>query len=141
MEFSAVEKKLGRRSWVRRSGQSGLLKGKRIHLYLPHTHHPSSCMAACKGNACMPLGRIFCILTLHRKQYHVWTLKNFNVIFGPFARRHNLWRRGNTARRHRLWRRGTCCVGTTRTSWRRCGTKLGAKIYGAELGYIIIKSV
>jgi hypothetical protein len=38
---------------------------------------------------------------------HVWTLENFNVIFGPFARRHSLWRRGNTARRHKLWRRGT----------------------------------
>jgi hypothetical protein len=33
--------------------------------------------------------------------------KNFNVIFGPFDRRHSLWRRGNTGRRHRLWRRGT----------------------------------
>jgi ribonuclease HI len=55
--------------------------------------------------------RIFCILTLHRKQYHVCTLENFNVIFGPFARRHSLWRRGNTARRHRLWRRGRCCAG------------------------------
>jgi hypothetical protein len=36
------------------------------------------------------------------KKIHVWTLKNFNVIFGPFARRHSQWRRGNTARRHRL---------------------------------------
>jgi hypothetical protein len=56
--------------------------------------------------------RIFCILILHRKKIHVWTLENFNVIFGPFTRRCSLWRRGNTARRHRLWRRGTCCVGT-----------------------------
>jgi hypothetical protein len=56
--------------------------------------------------------QIFCILTLPRKKVHVWTLENFNVIFGPFVRRHSLWRRGNTARRHRLWRRGTCCVGT-----------------------------
>jgi hypothetical protein len=46
--------------------------------------------------------RIFCILVLHRKKIHVWTLKNFNVIFGPFTRRRSLWRRGNTARRHRL---------------------------------------
>jgi hypothetical protein len=45
------------------------------------------------------LGRIFCILTLHRKQYHVRTLENFNVIFGPFVRRHSLWRRGR------------CCAG------------------------------
>jgi hypothetical protein len=51
--------------------------------------------------------RIFCILVLHRKKIHVWTLENFNVIFGPFIRRRSLWRRGNTARRHRLWRRGT----------------------------------
>jgi hypothetical protein len=58
------------------------------------------------------LGQIFCILILHRKKIYVWTLENFNVIFGPFTRRHSLWRRGNTARRHRLWRRGTCCVGT-----------------------------
>jgi hypothetical protein len=86
-------------------------------------------------------GRIFCILVLSREKNHVWTLKNFNVIFGPFARRHKLWRRGNTARRHRLWRRGTCCVGTKRTPWRGRGTELGAKIYGAELGYINIKSV
>jgi hypothetical protein len=46
------------------------------------------------------------------KKIHVWTLENFNVIFGPFAWRRSLWRRGNTARRHRLWRRGTCCAGT-----------------------------
>jgi hypothetical protein len=45
--------------------------------------------------------------------------KKFNVIFGPSARRHSLWRRGNTSRRHRLWRRGTCCAGTTRTTWHR----------------------
>jgi hypothetical protein len=44
--------------------------------------------------------QIFCILTLPRKKVHVWTLENFNVIFGPFVRRHS------------LWRRGTCCVGT-----------------------------
>jgi hypothetical protein len=36
------------------------------------------------------------------EKIHVWTLENFNVIFGPFARRHSLWRRANTARRHRL---------------------------------------
>jgi hypothetical protein len=59
--------------------------------------------------------RIFCILAIFWNKNHVQTLKNFNVIFGPFARRHSLWRRGNTARRHRLWRRGTCCIGTTRT--------------------------
>ena len=58
------------------------------------------------------MGRIFYILALPRKKIHVWTLENFNVIFGPFTRRHSLWRRGNTARRHRLWRRGTCYVGT-----------------------------
>jgi hypothetical protein len=52
-------------------------------------------------------GGIFCILVLHRKKIYVWTLENFNVIFGPFTRRRSLWRRGNTARRHRLWRRGT----------------------------------
>jgi hypothetical protein len=44
----------------------------------------------------------FCILAILRKKIHVYILKNFNVIFGPFARRHRLWRRGNTARRHRL---------------------------------------
>jgi hypothetical protein len=48
------------------------------------------------------MNRIFCILTLPQKKIHVWTLENFNVIFGPFARRRSLWRRGNTARRHRL---------------------------------------
>jgi hypothetical protein len=45
-----------------------------------------------------PLARIFCILILHRKKIHVWTLENFNVIFGPFTRRRSLWPRGNTAR-------------------------------------------
>jgi hypothetical protein len=57
----------------------------------------------------------FCILAILRKKIHVYILKNFNVIFGPFARRHRLWRRGNTARRHSLWRRGTCYVATIRT--------------------------
>jgi hypothetical protein len=53
--------------------------------------------------------RIFCILAIFWNKNHVQTLKNFNVIFGPFARRHSLWRRGNTARRHRLWRRAWLC--------------------------------
>jgi hypothetical protein len=56
--------------------------------------------------------RIFYILALPRKKIHVWTLENFNVIFGPSARHHRQWRRGNTARRHRLWRRGACYAGT-----------------------------
>jgi hypothetical protein len=43
---------------------------------------------------------------------HVWTLKKFNVIFGPFARR-IAYGAEVTARRHRLWRRGTCCADTT----------------------------
>jgi hypothetical protein len=34
----------------------------------------------------------FCILALSRTKNYVWILKNFNVIFGPFARRHSLWR-------------------------------------------------
>jgi hypothetical protein len=59
---------------------------------------------------------------------HIWTLEKINVIFGPFARRHSLWRRGNTARRRRLWRRGTCCDGITRTSWCRRGTELDARL-------------
>jgi hypothetical protein len=46
----------------------------------------------------------FCILALSRKKNNVWILENFSVIFGPFARRHRLWRRSNTARRHRLYR-------------------------------------
>jgi hypothetical protein len=37
---------------------------------------------------------------------YVWTPRNFICKFGPDARRHSLWRRGNTARRHSLWRRG-----------------------------------
>jgi hypothetical protein len=28
----------------------------------------------------------FCILALSQEKNHVWTLKKFNVIFGPFAR-------------------------------------------------------
>jgi hypothetical protein len=54
----------------------------------------------------------FAFWSFIEKKIHVWTLKNFNVIFRLFTRRRSLWRRGNTARRHRLWRRGTCCVGT-----------------------------
>jgi hypothetical protein len=76
--------------------------------------------------------RIFYILALPPKKIHVWTLENFNVIFGPSARRHRQWRRGNTARRHRLWRRGTCCAGTNG----RRGTELGAIDLGAELCYV-----
>jgi hypothetical protein len=78
------------------------------------------------------LTRIFYILALPQKQIHVWTLENFNVIFGPFVRRHSQWHRGNTARRHRLWRRGTCCAGTNG----RRGIELGAIDLGAELYYI-----
>jgi hypothetical protein len=50
--------------------------------------------------------RIFCILTLLLKNIYVWIPRNFICNFGPDARRHRLWRRGNTARRHSLWRRG-----------------------------------
>jgi hypothetical protein len=39
----------------------------------------------------------FCILALPRKKIHVWSLKNFNIIFGLFTRRRSLWRRGSTA--------------------------------------------
>jgi hypothetical protein len=56
------------------------------------------------------LVRIFCILAIFQKKIPVWTLENFKCIFGPFTRRHSLWRRGNTARRHRLWRRGTAAL-------------------------------
>jgi hypothetical protein len=93
-----------------------------------HTHRPHllSQLRSIRTKHCTT-NPIFCILSFSRKKIHVWILKNFNVIFGPFARR------------HRLWRRGTCYAGTARTTWRRRGTKLGAKIYGAELEYIIIK--
>jgi hypothetical protein len=49
--------------------------------------------------------RIFCFLAPFMTQIYVWTLKNFICTFGPDARRHRLWRRGNTTRRHNLWRR------------------------------------
>jgi hypothetical protein len=70
------------------------------------------CLAVARNRNKCP---IFLYFNHFLEKKSVKTLKNFNVIFGPFARRHSLWRRGNTARRHRLWRRGTCCVGTTRT--------------------------
>jgi hypothetical protein len=66
-----------------------------------------------RGRVPQPVDRIFYILALPREKIHVWTLENFNVIFGPFARRHSQWRRGNTARRHRLWRRGAYYAGPT----------------------------
>jgi hypothetical protein len=62
-------------------------------------------------------GRIFCIFS---EKNHVWTLENFNVIFGPFARR------------HRLWRRVTCCAGTNG----RRDTELGAIDLDAELNCV-----
>jgi hypothetical protein len=49
--------------------------------------------------------RIFCFLVPFVTQIYVWTPRNFICTFGPDARRHRLWRRGNTARRHSLWRR------------------------------------
>jgi hypothetical protein len=49
--------------------------------------------------------RIFCFLAPFVTQIYVWTPRNFICTFGPDARRHRLWRRGNTARRHNLWRR------------------------------------
>jgi hypothetical protein len=49
--------------------------------------------------------RIFCFLASFVTQIYVWTPRNFICTFGPDARRHRLWRRGNTARRHSLWRR------------------------------------
>jgi hypothetical protein len=49
--------------------------------------------------------RIFCFLAPFVTQIYVWTPRNFICTFGPDARRHRLWRRGNTARRHSLWRR------------------------------------
>jgi hypothetical protein len=50
-------------------------------------------------------GRIFCFLAPFVTKIYVWTPRNFICTFGPDARRHRLWRRGNTARRHSLWRR------------------------------------
>jgi hypothetical protein len=51
------------------------------------------------------LSRIFCFLAHFVTKIYVWTPRNFICTFGPDARRHRLWRRGNTARRHSLWRR------------------------------------
>jgi hypothetical protein len=56
--------------------------------------------------------RIFYILAPFLEKKSRLDPKNFNSNFGPFARRHRLWRRGNTARRHSLGRRGTCYAGT-----------------------------
>jgi hypothetical protein len=78
---------------------------------LPSSPH-SLRRSGCSNYASTRTARIFYILVLHQKKIHVWTLENFNVVFGPFTRRRSLCRRGNTARRQRLWRRGTCCVGT-----------------------------
>jgi hypothetical protein len=103
----------------------GRLLSPAAHFLFPHSPAQSIHLGTSRAGVSLPGGpmrqsalprcwcdRIFCILVLHRKKIHVWTLKNFNVIFGPFTRRRSLWRRGNTARRHSLWRRGTCCVGT-----------------------------
>jgi hypothetical protein len=49
--------------------------------------------------------RIFYFLAPFVTKIYVWTPRNFICTFGPDARRHRLWRRGNTARRHSLWRR------------------------------------
>jgi hypothetical protein len=51
-------------------------------------------------------GVSFSFSALLLKNIYVWTPKNFICKFGPDARRHRLWRRGNTSRRHNLWHRG-----------------------------------
>jgi hypothetical protein len=53
----------------------------------------------------------FCILTLFGKKIMFGPQKKLNTIFLLFARRHKLWRRGNTTRRYSLWHRGTWCAG------------------------------
>jgi hypothetical protein len=53
-----------------------------------------------------PHTRIFSFSALLLKNIYVWTPRNFICKFGPDARRHRLWPRGNTARRHSLWRWG-----------------------------------
>jgi hypothetical protein len=49
--------------------------------------------------------------------------RNFNCAFGPYARRHRLWRRGNTARRHSLWRRAVTWQHRLRLTWHRRGRR------------------
>jgi hypothetical protein len=78
--------------------------------------------------------RIFCFLVPFVTKIYVWTPRNFICKFRSNARRHRLWRRGNTARRRGLiwqqrlpspradltptwWRRGL--VARRHRSWRR----------------------
>jgi hypothetical protein len=68
---------------------------------------PARARAPSPGAGLSP--RNFCILVLHQKKIHVWTLENFNVIFGPFTRRRSLWRRG-TCRAGTNGRRGADVV-------------------------------
>lgn len=89
-----------------------------------------------KVPSALPCPNFFLYFSHFLKKIQVQTLKNFNVSFGPFARRHSLWRRVNTARRHRLapryvlrWHNPDEC--------RRRGTELGATDLGAELGCVI----
>jgi hypothetical protein len=62
------------------------------------------------GRGGLLVGRIFCFSAPLETKIYVWTPRNLICTFGPEARRHRLWRRGNTARRHRSWRH---------RSWRR----------------------
>jgi hypothetical protein len=64
--------------------------------------------------------RIFCTLAPYTKKITFRPLKNV-LVFGPFARRHDLRRRGNTDRGHRTWRRGINLVGIWLLCWRLRG--------------------
>jgi hypothetical protein len=83
-----------------------------------------------------PRSEFFAFWLFLRKKNHVCTLENFNVVFESFARRHSLWRRGNTARRHRLWRRDTCCAGTNGRRGANVAPSSASWIYDAELGCV-----
>jgi hypothetical protein len=61
---------------------------------------------------------IFCILVPFSKNSHIWTPEKTIPVFGPFARRHNPWRRGNTAWCHRSWCWSINLASMCRTTWR-----------------------
>jgi hypothetical protein len=88
-------------------------------IYVPHHHicrpcaslrcQSSQVLPTCNSTqrsakACLSWG-FFCFLAPFVTKIYVWTPRNFICMFGPDARRHRLWRRGNTVRRHSLWRR------------------------------------
>jgi hypothetical protein len=108
---------------------------------------------ACKNNSikrCLftgQMGRLFRFLTLLLKDFHNYASFGKVSKNGPWARRRELWRWGNTSRRRGSWRRGWTSWQQMELMWRWRGCRarrrdlcaeLGAKICGAEISALVL---